>query len=1307
MLEVVVMATPFHWLRDLVGLSNDLRRREAKRRRQPRNRALLQLTRLEDRMAPAILPPAMGLAFNPSSIPLYDTSNLNFTITNPAGNTTPETGVAVTDILPVGLTAANGRFPVGGGGMVTVGDLITTPSNPAASTESLGVTFTFPGGTVSNEIPVVSYAWGGMGSPSGNGGAWTPALQDFQLRLSPDLAEPDLPGLLARGSIFPQVTLRGREAVADQAFQYLTYTLSNVQVTGYATGSGGPDLLTLKFDTIAETSRQPKPDGSVEAEVTVSYPGTPAVTAIPAQAGTPVADATEALGLTFTLGSDGKESVELPVVSYGWGAARPQEAATPQAAVQPFQVTLGPGVAEPDLWALLASGQAIPQVTLRGRQAVADNTFEYLTYTLTNVKVVGYQTGSGGPDLLTLSFDTITETIADPKKDGSVDAKETASYDAANGRVHGLRTMISLSGATIEAGTPLPFSVVVTGVDSGKYTNTTGPVTSTNGGQGNTATASILVGGITGEVFNDLTGAGAFVAGDPGLEGWTIDLLDASGAIVATQVTDATGSYSFTDPGPGTYTVQEEPLNSGWIQTFPAPPGTYSFTTTGGGKTGLDFGDFQLVTLLGTVYNDLSGNGVNDFDPGLKGWTVNLLDSMGDTVATTTSAEDGRYSFANLGPGIYTVADVGQDGWLQTEPQVPPGTYTVQAVSSTNPGGLDFGHFQRVSVSGTVYNDLNGDGQRDAGEPGLQGWPVNVLDTNNTVVAHATSGDGGDYTISGLGRGSFTLAVVAPGGWLQTQPANPGYYSFTTSSGVNVVGGFFGSFHVAPPVISTMFGAPSIPLNGTTTLTFTITNLNSPTGLTGVGFTDNLPAGLVVADPPNVSNGCGGTLTAVAGTGTISLVRGILAAGGNGTITVQVRGTTAGTKVNTTSPVQSAEGGAGNAASASVRVDGAPVMDAVSISPPGPTTNQVLSAVVRGHDDDGDSVSYAYRWYKNDSPILLATASTLDLSRAGNGDRGDRITVRVTAGDGTLTSAPLTSDPVTVQDSAPVVDAVAIRPDSPRTNDLLTATVRSHDDDGDPVLCTYQWYKNGVPIPGAAADTLDLSRPGNGDRGDQITVQVTASDGTLGTVFTSAPVTVQDSAPVMTVPGPQIAYEDVDKAITGVSVADADGDSLTVTVAVGHGTLTLGTTTHLKVTGYGSGRVTLFGAVNDLNAALKSLAYRDSLNYGGPDTLSLTANDGSVGASASVALTVKSAAQQAADLRAQVNALRDAHVLSDTQAQTLNALLDLKGNVGDIGRVRVFLTTVTLYRRLRVLTQAQADALLGPGNTLLLSVTRR
>ena len=74
------------------------------------------------------------------------------------------------------------------------------------------------------------------------------------------------------------------------------------------------------------------------------------------------------------------------------------------------------------------------------------------------------------------------------------------------------------------------------------------------------------------------------------------------------------------------------------------------------------------------------------------------------------------------------------------------------------------------------------------------------------------------------------------------------------------------------------------------------------------------------------------------------------------------------------------------------------------------------------HDPDSDPVTYAYQWSKNGTDIAGATSSTLDLSQTangGNGNRGDLIRVRVTANDGTANSAPVTSSPVTVANTAP------------------------------------------------------------------------------------------------------------------------------------------------------------------------------------------------------------------------------------------------------------------------------------------------
>lgn len=198
-----------------------------------------------------------------------------------------------------------------------------------------------------------------------------------------------------------------------------------------------------------------------------------------------------------------------------------------------------------------------------------------------------------------------------------------------------------------------------------------------------------------------------------------------------------------------------------------------------------------------------------------------------------------------------------------------------------------------------------------------------------------------------------------------------------------------------------------------------------------------------------------------------------------------------------------------------------------------------------------------------------------------------------------------------------------------------------------------------------------------------------------------------NEAPTLDVPDAQTAYEDVDKAMTGVTVNDSDGDNLTVTLGVGHGTLNLGTTTGLTVTGNARAAVTLSGSIADLNAALASLVYRGNLNFSGGDTLSVSARDGALTTNDSFSIAVKSTAQQSADLQAKMNDLRNAGVLNHGRCNSLVVKLNLKGNSGDVDKVQSFLGHVRDFLMAGILTQAQADDLTMWGSILLLSVTRR
>jgi hypothetical protein len=136
-----------------------------------------------------------------------------------------------------------------------------------------------------------------------------------------------------------------------------------------------------------------------------------------------------------------------------------------------------------------------------------------------------------------------------------------------------------------------------------------------------------------------------------------------------------------------------------------------------------------------------------------------------------------------------------------------------------------------------------------------------------------------------------------------------------------------------------------------------------------------------------------------------------------------------------------------------------------------------------------------------------------------------------------------------VENRPPVVASVAIDPSSPRTNDRLAAVVEAHDADGDALVLSYQWLQNGTAIVGATGATLDLAVPGSGDRGDELAVLVTASDGkATSEPVISAAVTVVNSAPVFEQDLQDRTSREGDVVSLPASASDADGDPLTYAV---------------------------------------------------------------------------------------------------------------------------------------------------------------
>ena len=311
----------------------------------------------------------------------------------------------------------------------------------------------------------------------------------------------------------------------------------------------------------------------------------------------------------------------------------------------------------------------------------------------------------------------------------------------------------------------------------------------------------VYQGTISGQKFNDKNRNGTKDAGDVGLAGWTIQLHKDScnGATVQTAVTDGSGNYSF-NAAPATYYLKEVTQPATYRQTRPANnciPVTVSGASGTFNSTGNDFGNYKKGSIKIEKVVDLNGNGIKeggDVTAMPVGATAKFylkrgattIDSvtLGNLILNTTLVLDtGSYSFteSNLTPG-----------WIRT---IPAGSPTQNFIVDTSATSLtiSYANFKMITLSGTKYEDKNGNGTRDSGEGGLANWKINVKGGLFFGSTSATTDSNGNWSIDSVGGAKDTLTEVVQGGWTQTAPAT-GQIVVNVSSGSNQSGLDFGNF---------------------------------------------------------------------------------------------------------------------------------------------------------------------------------------------------------------------------------------------------------------------------------------------------------------------------------------------------------------------------------------------------------------------------------------------------------------------------------------------------------------------------------
>ncbi len=230
-------------------------------------------------------------------------------------------------------------------------------------------------------------------------------------------------------------------------------------------------------------------------------------------------------------------------------------------------------------------------------------------------------------------------------------------------------------------------------------------------------------------------------------------------------------------------TTDDLPLRFGEDNYSPLNPG---IPNTGSGVVNSDnvlaFGmstGKQGGTVTGTIWNDKNRNGrIDTGEPGLEGWTI-FADLNGDgirniTEQQTTSGTNGRYTLT-ASAGTILIKAALQPGWQATNPS--NGVQSVVVAVDQIKDGINFGFVNPTpTATGFKWNDLNGDGIRDQGEPPLEGiWIYLDLDGDKRLdigePADKTKLDG-SYRITPPSAGTYTVREVLDPGYVQTFPAS-------------------------------------------------------------------------------------------------------------------------------------------------------------------------------------------------------------------------------------------------------------------------------------------------------------------------------------------------------------------------------------------------------------------------------------------------------------------------------------------------------------------------------------------------------
>lgn len=262
-----------------------------------------------------------------------------------------------------------------------------------------------------------------------------------------------------------------------------------------------------------------------------------------------------------------------------------------------------------------------------------------------------------------------------------------------------------------------------------------------------------------------------------GLEGVTVQIFDSSASLVSEAVTDGSGDYETSHTLPsGTFYARANSSSTHLGELYDdivcwqdcnESSGTAIVLDVGEVATGIDFALVAGGSIAGVVTDAQSSAELPDIQ-------IDLYDTSGDYIGSTSTDANGEYAFSPLAAGDYRVRTYDTDGYVSElyddiecafdcDLSVGDAVTVVQGASTT---GIDFALTPGASIRGTVL-----DAETDLP---IEGVAVFVYGTDgNTVTTAFTAADGTYETGSSLPNGTYYLRTEGPNPYLDELYGGP------------------------------------------------------------------------------------------------------------------------------------------------------------------------------------------------------------------------------------------------------------------------------------------------------------------------------------------------------------------------------------------------------------------------------------------------------------------------------------------------------------------------------------------------------